>query len=169
MRRVAVACAVLVLLNHVGGMEARAPQACQAVPHAKLEALLPVLPAFTRGRPVGETDNQEAVSRTTVDYESGAAGISVELMDTCRNVDMLSQFRDWLKGGAPQTPGTVTRTLQIRGFPAYEEWTAETQHTEIHILVADRFTVEVTGDLVNLPPVQAAAQAIDLQKLAALK
>lgn len=139
MRRFAVACAVLLLLNHVGGMEAGASQPCRAVPHAQLEALAPVLPAFTRGTPIGETDNKEAVSRTTVDYESGAAGISVALMDTCRNVDMLSQLRDWLKG-APQTPGTVTRTLQVRGFPAYEERTAETQHSEIHILVADRFT-----------------------------
>jgi len=146
-------------------------QACQTVGHPKLEALLPAIPGFTRGMPNGDTDNQEAVSRTTVDYESpgGAGTISVELMDTCRNPNMLSQFREYLKVGPPPTPGTTFRSVAVKGFPAYEEWTAVSQHTEIHILVADRFAVKLTGDFVNLPTVQNAAQTIDLQKLAALK
>ena len=145
--------------------------ACQAVPHSQLEALLPVLQGFSRGTPNGETDTEEKVSRTTVDYEDrsrGAAVISVELMDSCRNPNMLSQLREFLKTGPPATAGTVFRSLALGGFPAYEEWTAESQHIEIHILVADRFMVKVTGDLVNLAPVQNAAQAIELKKLAAL-
>ena len=169
MSRIASMGGVLLLLGFGGGVAPESSQTCRPVPHAQLEALLPVVPGFTRGQAAGETDNQEAVSRVTVDCESGAATISVEFMDTCRNADMLSQLREWLKGGAPRTRGTVVRTLQVRGFPAYEEWTAETQHSEIHVLVADRFTVKVTGDLVNLPPVQTAAQAIDLQKMATLK
>ena len=142
------------------------------MPHSQLEALLPVMPGFSRGTPNGETDNQEAVSRTTVDYEDragGAAVISVELMDSCRNPNMLSQIREFLKTGPPATRGTVFRSVAIHGFPAYEEWTAESQHTEIHVLVAERFMVKVTGELVNLGPVQNAAQAIDLKKLAALQ
>jgi len=148
-------------------------QTCQPVPaDPRLEALLPVLPGFTRGRPTSETDTQEKVSRTTVDYEDrsgGAAVVSIELMDSCRNVDMLSQFREYLKSGPPATPGTTFRSVAMSGFPAYEEWTAESKHTEIHILVADRFMVKVTGDLVGLDVVRTAAKAIDLQKLAALK
>jgi hypothetical protein len=168
MKSFALASAVLLSLSPDGAIA----QSCRAVPHAQLEALLPVLPGFSRGTPVGETDNQEAVSRTTVDYEDragGAAVISVELMDSCRNNNMLSQLREYLKAGPPPTPGTTFRSVPVRGFPAYEEWTAESQHTEIHVLVADRFMVKVTGDLVNLPPVQGAAQTIDLQKLATLK
>ena len=145
--------------------------ACQAVPHSQLEALLPVLQGFSRGMPNGETDTGEKVSRTTVDYEDragGAAVISVELMDSCRNPNMLSQVREYLKTGPPATSGTVFRSLAMSGFPAYEEWTAESQHTEIHVLVAERFMVKVTGDLLSLGPVQDAAKAIELQKLAAL-
>jgi hypothetical protein len=142
------------------------------VRHEQLEALLPVLSGFSRGTPNGETDDQEAVSRTTVDYEDragGAAVIGVELMDTCRNPNMLMQMREYLKTGPPATSGTTFRSAAIRDFPAYEEWTAESKHTEIHVLVADRFTVKVTGDLVDLGAVQNAAQAIELQKLAALR
>jgi hypothetical protein len=144
---------------------------CQAVPHAQLEAQLPVLQGFSRGTPNGDTDTGEKVSRTTVDYEDrsgGAAVISVELMDSCRNPHMLSQLREFLKTGPPATTGTVFRSLALGGFPAYEEWTAESQHTEIHVLVAERFMVKVTGDLLNNGPVQDAVKAIDLQRLAAL-
>ena len=166
MKTVFVTCAVLLLSASSRGAGG---QSCQAVAHPRLEALLPVIPGFSRGKAVGETDSGNAVSRTTVDYESGSATISVELMDTCGNRDMLSQLREWLQKGAPATAGTTQRTYAIKGFPAYEEWTAVSQHSEIHILVADRFTVKVTGGLVDLPPVQNAAQAIDLQKIAALK
>ena len=131
---------------------------------------MPDLPDFVRDRPVGETDDDEAVSRTTVDYEAGAARISIELMDSCRNADMLSQLREFLATGAPASLGTTMRSVAIRGFPAYEEWTAESRHGEVHILVADRFMVKVTGDLVaSLAAVEGAAQAIELQRLAALK
>jgi hypothetical protein len=166
MRTVFVACAML--LSSAGAQAADA-QSCQPVAHPRLEALLPVVPAFSRGTPVGETDAASAVSRTTVDYESGAATISVELMDSCGNRDMLSQLREWLQNGAPPIAGTTMRSYAIKGFPAYEEWTAASQHSEIHILVADRFMVKVTGGLVNLAPVQNAAQAIDVRNLALLK
>ena len=169
MKCIVLACASLLVL---GRPDAAPAQACQPVPHAQLEALLPVLQGFSRGKPNGETDNQEAVSRTTVDYEDragGAALISVELMDSCRNPDMLSEIREFLKTGPPPTRGTVFRSVPVGGFPAYEEWTAESQHTEIHVLVADRFMVKVTGDLVNLGAVQNAAQSIDVKKLAALR
>jgi hypothetical protein len=166
MRRFVLACAVLLLARP----QAAAAQTCRAVPHPQLEALLPTLAGFARQMPHGETDNQEAVSRTTVDYEqAGRAGtISVELMDSCRNPSMLSQVREFFKTGPPPTRGTVFRSVPVRGFPSIEEWTAESQHTEIHILVADRFMVKVTGDLVDVQPVRNAAQTIDLQRLATL-
>ena len=168
MRAVAMACAVV--LCSQPGAAAGAGQACRPVSHSQLEALLPVLPGFARNRPTGETDNLEAVSRTTVDYEARAAVIGIELMDSCRNPDMLSQLREFLAQGPPATSGTVMRSLPIRGFPAYTEWTQESQHGEVHVLVADRFMVKVTGGLVDsLAVVEGAATAIDLQRLAALK
>jgi hypothetical protein len=169
MPRVVLACAVLVM-SHLIVVATEAAQPCRAVRHPQLEALLPDLARFVRQRPVGETDDVEAVSRTTVDYEAGAARISIELMDSCRNPDMLSQLREFLASGAPASPGTTMRSLPIRGFAAYEEWTEESRHGEVHVLVADRFMVKVTGDLVaNIRMVAEAAEAIELQKLAALK
>jgi hypothetical protein len=169
MTRVVLACAGL-LMCHVSVAATELAQACRAVRHPQLEALLPNLPDFVRDMPVSETDDVEAVSRTTVDYEAGIARISIELMDSCRNPDMLSQLREFRATGAPASLGTTMRSVAIRGFPAYEEWTAESRHGEVHVLVADRFMVKVTGDSVaSLAALEAAAQAIELQRLAALK
>jgi hypothetical protein len=152
---------------------AAAAQPCQPVPHGRLEALLPpALAGLGRNPPNGETDPSDAVSRTTVDYEdrTGGARISIELIDTCRNPDILSPFKETLAAGPPPTPGTVFRSLAVHGFPAYEEWTAESKQGEVHVLVADRFTVKVTGELVeSRGVVENAAKAIPLDKLAALK
>jgi hypothetical protein len=166
MRLAVVVCALLPLVD-VADAEA---QTCRAVRHPQLEALLPQLPGFARDQPVGETDDDEAVARTTVDYEAGAARISIELMDSCRNPHMLSQLRETLKQGTPATPGTTMRSLTVHGFPAYEEWTAESRYGEVHVLVAERYMVKVTGEIVaDLATIERAAQAIPLQTLAALK
>ncbi len=169
MTRVFVTCAVL-LTGYVPVVAVAAAQPCRAVRHPQLEKLLPVLAGFGRNRPRGETDDVEAVARTTVDYEAGAARISIELMDSCGNPDMLSQLREFLATGAPATRGTTMRSIAIRGFAAYEEWTAESRYGEVHVLVADRFMVKVTGELVeSLKVIEGAAEAIDLPALAALK
>jgi hypothetical protein len=147
-------------------------QPCQPVAHGRLEALLPTLTDFARQPPNGDTDGRNAVSRTTVDYERAVSGarVSIELIDTCRNPDMLALLREVLATGPPATQGTVFRSLAVHGFPAYEEWTAESKQGEVHVLVADRFTVKVTGELVESQAVvENAAKAIPLDKLAALK
>jgi hypothetical protein len=147
-------------------------QPCQPVAHGRLEALLPTLPDFARETPNGETDGVEAVSRTTVDYERASSGarVSIELIDSCRNADMLALIKETLAAGPPPTPGTVFRSLTVHGFPAYEEWTEESKQGEVHVLVAERFTVKVTGELVaGRSVVEDAAKAIPLDRLAALK
>jgi hypothetical protein len=57
----------------------------------------------------------------------------------------------------------------VQGFPAYEEFTAESGHGEIHVLVADRFMVVVTGEMTDLPTVQNAARLVPMSILETLK
>lgn len=144
-------------------------QPCQPVPGPGLEKYYPVMPGWTRGIPKSETDPAEAVSRTTVDFDRDTETISVELMDSCRRADVLRLMRDTLKTMPPATPGTVQRYTSVGGFPAYEEFTAESGHGEIHVLVADRFLVKVTADGSSLPTLQNAARLVPLAGLAALK
>jgi hypothetical protein len=148
---------------------AAASQACRPVAGNALEQFYPVMPGWTRGVPTSETDPQEAVSRTTVDFDRGVSTISVELMDSCRNSDVLRLIREALKQFPPGGRGTTQRHTMVNGFPAYEEFTAESGHGEIHVLVADRFMVKVTVETSDLPTLQNAARQIPMQKLAAAK
>ena len=141
-------------------------QACRPVPGTTLEQFYPVMPGWTRGVPQSETDTQESVSRTTVDFDRGTETISVELMDSCRNADVLMLIKETLKQFPPGAPGTTQRHTTVNGFPAYEEFTAESGHGEIHVLVADRFMVKVTAETSNLPTLQNATRLVPMQKLA---
>jgi hypothetical protein len=145
------------------------PQACQPVPGTTLEQFYPVMPGWTRGKPTSETDPQESVSRTTVNYERKTETISVELMDSCRSPDVLRMIRETLKQLPPATPGTTQRHTTVNGYPAYEEFTAESGHGELHVLVGDRFMVKVTVETSDLPTLQNAARQIPMQKLAAAR
>jgi len=146
-----------------------AAQACKPVPGTSLEKFYPVMPGWTRGMPQSETDQAESVSRTTVDFERKTETISVELMDSCRSADVLQLLRETLKTLPPATRGTTQRHTTVNGFPAYEEFTAESGHGEIHVLVADRFMVKVTAESSDLRTLQNAAQLVPMSALAALK
>ena len=164
---------VAAALVTAGGLEVRAsPQpspGCQPVAGTTLEQFYPVMPGWTRGTPTSETDALEKVSRTTVDFDRDVATIAVELMDSCRNPDLLRLIREALKQFPPGGRGTTQRHTTVNGFPAYEEYTAESSHGEIHVLVADRFMVVVTGDTIDLTSVQNAARLVPMPKLATQK
>ena len=144
-------------------------QACQPVPGNNLEKFYPVMPGWTRGTPQSETDRSESVSRTTVDFDRKTETISVELMDSCRSADVLMLIREVLKTLPPATRGTTQRHTTVNGFPAYEEFTAQSGHGEIHVLVADRFMVKVTADSSDLGALQNAARLVPMSALAALR
>lgn len=141
------------------------PANVRVVPHTTLEALLPALPGWQRGTPRGETDTEESVSRVTVDYDKGPSTLSFEFMDSSLNNDVLALIKEAIKGQNPEMKPTT-----LAGFPGAEEWTQESKRGSVHILVAGRFMVAVTGEHVpDLAAVRQAVQAIDLQKMAALK
>ena len=148
---------------------AEAAQACQPVPGNNLEKFYPVMPGWIRGTPQSETDRSESVSRTTVDFDRMTETISVELMDSCRSADVLLLLRETLKTLPPATRGTTQRHTTVNGYPAYEEFTAESGHGEIHVLVADRFMVKVTAELSDLRTLQNAAQLVPMSALATAK
>ena len=146
-------------------------QACRLVSGTDLEKYYPMMPGWVRGKPTSETDPSESVSRTTVDFDRKTETISVELMDSCRRAEVLQLAREILKMLPPATRGTVQRHTTVNGIRAYEEFTAESGHGEIHVLVNDRFMVKVTADgpAMDLPTLQNAAQQVPMAALAALK
>jgi hypothetical protein len=160
---------ILIAVALLAAAQPAAAQACRLVPGNNLERFYPVMPGWTRGTPQSETDSSESVSRTTVDFDRKTETISVELMDSCRRAEVLQLMRDTLKTLPPATRGTVQRHTTVNGFPAYEEFTAESGHGEIHVLVADRFMIKVTAEGSDLRTLQNSAQLVPMAAMAALK
>ena len=144
-------------------------QVCRPVPGQTLETFYPVMPGWERKDPTSETDTQESVSRTTVDFDRGVSTISVEIMDSCRNPNVLMMMTESLKQLPPASGDTVVRHVTVNGFPGYVEWTAAAGHGELHVLVAGRFMIKVTGEMTDMPTLENAATSIPMQKLAAMK
>ena len=170
MKKTLVIAALMAVASNAGPFAAHgkalSQNACQPVAGTSLEQFYPALPGWKRGTPTSETDSQEAVSRTMVDFERGVETLGVELMDSCRGPYVLMMLRETLKVFPPATPGTTQRHTTVNGYPAYEEFTAESGHGELHVLVADRFMVKVTVDTSTLATLQNATQQIPMQKLA---
>ena len=121
-----------------------APAGVTVVPHQTLETFLPNLAGWQRGEVRGETDTTESVSRITVDYDKPPSTLSFEFMDSSMNPDVLALINDAIKGRNSEMTPTM-----LKGFPGAEEWTGET--------------------MPDLASVRAAAETIDLAKMAALK
>lgn len=63
----------------------------------------------------------------------------------------------------------MVRTTQVGDFKALENYKFKDKHGELNISVADRFWVKLEGQgLDNTEPLKAAAQQLDLKKLATL-
>jgi hypothetical protein len=175
-----IACALTLLLAAVAcGSAGETPpaSALKVVPHEKLLELLPTLAGWTKGAPQGTTEATENVSRVQVDYtqDGGIGGLSIEIMDTAMNPDILAPLQGLIKANRTDTSGdaqmpTTTSPADVLGFPAIQEWTPGVSNGTLSILVAGRFTVGITGNsLAGSDVMKKAAEAMDLKKLAALK
>jgi hypothetical protein len=148
-----------------GAAASGTPASVRVVPYETLQDLLPTLPGWTRLEPRGETDPVESVSRVTVDYEKPPSTLSFEFMDSSGRAEVLALIKEALKGENPEL-----RPTTLAGFPAAEQWISARNRGAIHVLVAGRFMVVVTGeDMPDLQSIRDAAQKIDLQKMATLK
>jgi hypothetical protein len=153
--------------------QVRPASTVKVVPHEKLLEFLPTLPGWTRGEPRGTTDTDEAVSRVQVDYnqDQGIGGLSIEIMDTTMNADILGPLTEFLKANRTETVELGTKKVTtVAGYPGTEEWTPEAGNGVVGILVANRFVVTVTGNSVgDVGVIRKVFDAIDVKKLAALK
>ena len=61
------------------------------------------------------------------------------------------------------------KTTTYKGQKAHEQYTKESQHGEIEVLVGNRFIVEAKGNSVKMDDLKAALGKIDIGKLDGMK
>lgn len=114
------------------------------------------------------TMSEWTYSQASADY-NGAEGKSarVEIFDYAHIGMMYAPMRMWLKMKINRESSEgFERTTEVAGFPAYENYENQGEHSEMTVLVADRFIVTVNTNMMpeNMP--REIAKMMQLEKLA---
>ncbi|OGP69316.1 MAG: hypothetical protein A2Z73_03270 [Deltaproteobacteria bacterium RBG_13_60_28] len=119
-------------------------------------------------KPSGTTMKHQHIqmSEAKTSYRAGDKTLNIVILD------FLGQTMPWL-AMLPQmemeSSEEYLRTTTVGDFKALENYKFKDKHGELNISVADRFWVKVEGGGIdNTEPLKAAAQQMDLKKLATL-
>jgi len=126
------------------------------------------IPGWTmQGKPSGTTLKQGnvMVSEARVTFKAGDQTLEVVIMD------FLGKPIPFILGQRLEMECSeeTVRSTEVQGFKALESFRRQDRQGELNISVADRFWVKIDGEGVdNLEGLKAAAQQMDLKKLATL-
>jgi hypothetical protein len=102
---------------------------------------------------------------------TGANGARVEIeIDDASAVSGLMNIAESL----PQTTSSSSDTayekdVMVAGYRAHEKYDSNSQHGELSFILAKRFTVDLTGDHIDIRTLEADAGRVDLGKLVSLQ
>lgn len=154
-------------------MGATNQQAVAVVDFRELKALLPdSFGSFKRTRAGGEKNTAMGMTLAQADgaYAAGKATIEIKLIDYGGTGMAGMMAAGWSMSEVDRELDTgYERTTTIKGNKAMEKFDTQNHSGEIQILVAGRFMVEISGSGCADQDLRAAADAINIEKLAALK
>lgn len=137
-----------------------------------LKALLP--DSIGSAKRVSASGEKNSVMGFTISqaegaYKAGSTDTSIKFMDY-GGTGLMGMLAAWSMSEIDRETETgYERTTKIKGFKAIEKFDSSDKSGEIQIVVANRFMVEIEVTGGTDKDLQAAANAIDLQKLSELK
>jgi hypothetical protein len=111
------------------------------------------------------------VSKATATYSDGAnRNLNLQITDTGSLKGLLGFAAGW--GGVEQeseNDSGYEKTYKSGGQLVHEKWNKQTQSGEYGVVVADRFSVVVSGSAPSIDDLKAAVTSVNVGGLAALK
>jgi len=111
------------------------------------------------------------ISKAAATYSDGADhSLKLEIADTGALKGLMGFAAAW--GGVEQdkeTDAGYEKTYKADGQLVHEKWDKSSNSGEYAVVVADRFTVQVSGHAASVDDLKRAASSIDVGGLAALK
>jgi hypothetical protein len=148
--------------------------AVEPVNFRDLKALLPeTVAGYKRASTSGEKNGVAGmtISHASASYEAGdGKRLSIKLLDfggASSPMAMAAMGFAMMEIDREDDNG-YEKTTKRNGHKAYEKWNARNEHGEYKFLVSNRFLVEIDASKVPMETVKAAAEALDLGKLATL-
>ena len=159
------------LNSMMGGATNQAP--VEVVDFRELRALLPEkIGTYTRTKSEGEKNSAMGMtlSQALGQYAADKAKLNVKLLDYGGTGVASMMATAWTMSQIDRESDTgYERTTEINGNKALERYDTGANYGELQVLVAGRFLVEIEVRDGKPEDLRAAAEALDLAKLAALK
>ena len=160
------------LLGALGGALG-GPHRVDTVDFKTLESMLPAsLPGMKRTS--AEGGNQGAVgvktSSAKADYaDNNGAGVHVEIADISGLSGLVDLAGGLVQNTTSESDSGFERDVQIGGRTIHEKYDARNKHGDLSVVLVKRFSVDISGDGVNMSSLEQTFSQIDLARLESMK
>jgi len=137
-----------------------------------LQAVLPELAGWERGKPTGERMTAPVnFAEASVTHTKGDATISTKITDSALNQVLVAPFAMFLAGNYErETDRGYEKSIKVGDHLGFEKWDTEYKDGELTVIVNKRFIVAIEGrGIDNAKVLHDVLARTDLAKLAALK
>ena len=149
------------------------PHRVDTVDFKTLESLLPPsLPGMKRTSAEGE--NQSAVgvktSSAKADYATNnGAGVHIEIADISGVSGLMDLAGGLIQNTTSESDSGFEKDVAIGGRTVHEKYDARNKHGDLSIILVKRFSVDISGNGVDMPSLEQALGQVDLAHLEAMK
>jgi hypothetical protein len=117
----------------------------------------------------GQTAMGVKTTRSEADYRGSDGVVHLQIADVSGVSGLLDLATGIAQSTESESDAGYEKNAVIAGHPAHEKWDARQKRGEINMIVARRFSVDVTGEGVPMSTLEAAYRDINLSALEALK
>jgi Yip1 domain len=160
------------LLGALGGALG-GPQRVDPVDFKTLESMLPAsLPGMKRTSAEGE--NQAAVgvktSTAKADYAgNNGAGVHIEIADISGVSGLMDLAGGLIQNTTSESDSGFEKDVQLGGRTVHEKYDARNRHGDLSIILAKRFSVDISGNGVDMSALEETLRQTDLARLESMK
>jgi hypothetical protein len=160
------------LLGALGGALG-GPHRVEVVDFKTLERVLPAsLPGMKRTSAEGE--NQGAVgvktSSAKADYaDNNGAGVHVEIADISGVSGLMDLAGGLVQNATSESDSGFEKDVAIGGRTVHEKYDARNKHGDLSVVLVKRFSVDISGNGVDMGSLEQTLRQIDLARLESMK
>jgi hypothetical protein len=160
------------LLGALGGALG-GPQRVDTVDFRTLESMLPAsLPGMKRMS--AEGGNQAAVgvktSSAKADYaDNNGAGVHIEIADISGVSGLMDLAGGLIQNTTSESDSGFEKDVQLGGRTVHEKYDARNKHGDLSIVLAKRFSVDISGNGVDMGALEQTLRQVDLARLESMK
>jgi hypothetical protein len=160
------------LLGALGGALG-GPHRVDPVDFKTLEGVLPAsLPGMKRTSAEGE--NQGAVgvktSSAKADYaDNKGAGVHIEIADISGVSGLMDLAGGLIQNTTAESDSGFEKDVAIGGRTVHEKYDARNKHGDLSVILVKRFTVDISGNDLDMSSLEQALGQIDLARLESMK